>query len=125
MRYLVVDDARTMRRIVVSSLASLGFDGIVEAENGLDALEKLKTNKVDFIITDWNMPVMNGLDFIKNVKSDPLYSSIPILMVTTRGNKEDIVAALRAKVDNYVIKPFSASTLKSKIEDVMAKKQAV
>ena len=120
MKYLVVDDSPTMRRIVINSLAVLGITGIVEAENGEDAWKKLKSAKIDFMITDWNMPEMNGLELVQYVRKDPELKDLPILMITTRGNKEDIVAALKAKVNNYVVKPFNPSTLKQKIDAVLA-----
>jgi two-component system chemotaxis response regulator CheY len=85
MKILIVDDSITIRRIIANALKTVGFPETVEAVNGKDALEKLTTNKIDFIITDWNMPEMNGLDLIKEVRANPLYSSMPILMITTRG----------------------------------------
>lgn len=124
MNYLVIDDAPTMRRIVINTLAAFGFTSVIEASDGIDALRKLRDpdNKIDFIITDWNMPNMSGLELTLAIRNDPALKDLPILMVTTRGEKKDIVAALQAKVDNYVVKPFSPSTLKQKIDAVLASK---
>lgn len=119
MKYLVVDDSPTMRRIVINALKTFGIEEIVEAEDGLDGLNKLKEGKVDFIITDWNMPNMNGLEFTKAIRGNPELSSIPILMVTTRGLKQDIIEALQAKVNNYVVKPFTPQVLKEKIAAIL------
>ncbi len=116
MRFLVVDDSPTMRRIVVNALRSFGHEDVVEAEDGQDALAKLHTESVDFVITDWNMPNMNGLELTKAIRSDSNFSELPILMVTTRGLKQDIVEALQAKVNNFVVKPFTPAVLKEKIE---------
>ncbi len=123
MKYLVVDDSPTMRRVVINSLAVLGITGVLEAENGEEAWRKLKSYKVDFLITDWNMPEMNGLELTQYIRRDPQLRDLPILMVTTKGNKEDIVAALKAKVNNYVVKPFTPSVLKQKIDAVLEKLQ--
>ena len=121
MKFLVVDDSPTMRRIVANSLQTLGINSIVEAEDGKDAITKLDADKFDFVITDWNMPNMNGLELTKYIRSDPgKYGDIPILMVTTRGLKQDVIEALQAKVNNYVIKPFTPPVLKEKIDAVLA-----
>ena len=120
MKFLVVDDSPTMRRIVNNTLKGLGYSNVVEAEDGKEALAKLFADPVDFIITDWNMPNMNGLEFVHEVKKDDKLSSIPILMVTTRGNKQDILDAMQAKVNSYVIKPFTPPVIKEKIETIMA-----
>lgn len=121
MKYLVVDDSPTMRRIVINAMAAIGFSNIVEAQDGQDALEKLQENEIDFIITDWNMPVMSGIDFVKAVKGNDNFKNIPVVMVTTRGEKSDIITALQAKVDNYIVKPFTPSTLKTKLDAVKEK----
>jgi two-component system chemotaxis response regulator CheY len=115
MKFLVVDDSSTMRRIIKNSLKRIGFEDIVEAENGRDALEKLAD--VDIILTDWNMPEMDGLEFVKRVRSSD--SKIPILMVTTNAAKDDIVEALKNGVNNYIVKPFTPETLKEKVETVL------
>jgi two-component system, chemotaxis family, chemotaxis protein CheY len=118
-RILIVDDSITIRRIITNALKTVGFTDTIEASNGKEALEKLPTGKVDFIITDWNMPEMNGLDFIKIVRANPLYSSMPILMITTRGTEHDVVEALQAKVNSYIMKPFTPQELKEKIEGIL------
>lgn len=120
-KFLIVDDSVTMRRIVVNTLKSLGYNKYVEAEHGRDALEKLASdNQINFVITDWNMPVMSGLELTKAIRSNVHTSKIPILMVTTRGVKEDIVQALQARVSNYVVKPFTPQILKEKIDLVLS-----
>ena len=118
-KYLVVDDSLTMRRIVVNALKSIGFDQVVEAGDGREAFSKLTTEGADFVITDWNMPEMNGLDLVKNIRGHQQYSNLPILMVTTRGNKEDVIEALKARVNNYIVKPFTPQGLKEKIEAIL------
>jgi two-component system, chemotaxis family, chemotaxis protein CheY len=120
MKFLVVDDSPTMRRIVKNTLKGLGYNEVIEAEDGKDALAKLYADPVDFIITDWNMPNMNGLEFVKSVKEDDSLAGLPILMVTTRGNKNDILEAMQAKVSSYVIKPFTPPVIKEKIDSILA-----
>lgn len=121
LKFLIVDDSMTMRRIVINSLRNLGYDNFVEAGDGKEALDKLAIdNTINFIITDWNMPVFSGLDLIKAIRSDPKVAHIPVLMVTTRGIKEDIIEALKAKVNNYIVKPFTPHILKEKIEQILA-----
>ncbi|MFN3306241.1 MAG: response regulator [Candidatus Kapaibacteriota bacterium] len=115
MKFLVVDDSPTMRRIVINALKSFGIEDIVEAEDGQDALTKLQQHKIDFVITDWNMPNMSGLDLTKALRASEQWKNVPILMVTTRGMKEDILQALQARVNNYVVKPFTPQVLKEKI----------
>jgi two-component system, chemotaxis family, chemotaxis protein CheY len=119
MRFLVVDDSPTMRRIVINALKVFGIEDVVQAEDGQDGMNKLKSEKIDFIITDWNMPNMTGLELIKAVRSDEELKNIPILMVTTRGLKQDIIEALKAKANNYVVKPFTPQVLKEKIAAVL------
>lgn len=122
LNFLIVDDSPTMRRILVNTLKRLGYNDIEEAENGSNAMDKLKTTPgVNFIITDWNMPVMDGMEFVKSVRGSSEFSSIPILMVTTRSVKDDIIEAMKAGVNNYIVKPFTPDTLKSKIENVLSK----
>lgn len=124
LKFLVVDDSVTMRRIVANSLKNLGYENIVEAVDGKDALAKLEADSnINFIITDWNMPVFSGLELTKSIRSDAKYNKLPILMVTTRGVKEDIIEALQAKVTNYVIKPFTPQILKEKIDQIIANTQ--
>ncbi|MGE5363027.1 MAG: response regulator [Bacteroidota bacterium] len=121
LKFLVVDDSVTMRRIVANSLKNLGYENIVEAVDGKDALAKLAADTtINFVITDWNMPVFTGLELTKAMRADDLYAKMPILMVTTRGVKEDIIEALQAKVSNYIIKPFTPQVLKEKIDQILA-----
>lgn len=119
MKFLIVDDSITMRRILINTLKNLGYSDFVEAEDGKDAYAKLYAEDPDFIITDWNMPNMSGLEFVKTVRGDEQYKGIPILMVTTRGMKQDILEALKAKVNSYVIKPFTPATVREKIDQVL------
>lgn len=120
LKFLVVDDSVTMRRIVANSLKNLGYTEFIEAVDGQDALNKLsEDDSINFVITDWNMPVLTGLELTKAIRSHATLSEIPILMVTTRGIKEDIIEALQAKVNNYIVKPFTPQILKSKIEEVL------
>ncbi len=119
MKFLVVDDSQTMRRIVNNALNGIGYSDIIEAEDGKDALAKLYTEKIDFVITDWNMPNMSGLEFTKAIRADDQFMDLPILMVTTRGMKEDVMEALQARVSNYVVKPFTPQVLKEKIDQIM------
>lgn len=118
-KFLVVDDSLTMRRIVVNTLKTLGFSGIIEAVDGKDAMTKLMSEGADFLITDWNMPEMNGLELTKWVRSTEQFTDLPILMVTTRGNKEDVIEAMRTRVSNYIVKPFTAQGLKEKIDAIL------
>ncbi len=120
MKFLIVDDSPTMRRIVANSLQSLGYNNIVEAEDGKDAVGKLESEKFDFVITDWNMPNMTGLELTKYIRSEPKFGNLPILMVTTRGLKQDVIEALQAKVNNYIIKPFTPPVLKEKIDAILS-----
>ncbi|RJP65586.1 MAG: response regulator [Ignavibacteriales bacterium] len=121
LKFLVVDDSVTMRRIVTNSLKNLGYNNFIEASDGKEALTRLVSdNTINFIITDWNMPVLSGLELTKAIRSDPSLEKTPILMVTTRGVKEDIIEALQAKVNNYVVKPFTPQVLKEKIDQVLA-----
>ena len=119
MIFLVVDDSPTMRRIVINALKTFGYNDVVEAGDGVEALDKLKATKVDFVITDWNMPNMSGLELTKAIRGDASLAHLPILMVTTRGLKQDIIEALKAKVNNYVVKPFTPQVLKEKMEAVL------
>ena len=118
MKILVVDDFSTMRRIVKNLLRDLGFNNTVEADDGQTALPKLKAGGIDFLITDWNMPGMTGIDLLKAVRSDAELASLPVLMVTAEAKREQIVEAAQAGVNGYVIKPFTAQTLKEKIEKI-------
>lgn len=121
MKILVVDDFSTMRKIIKNLLKQAGYKNIVEAEDGGEALKVVKSEKVDFIISDWNMPNMNGLEFLKAVRADSESSSLPFLMVTAEGLQENVVAAVKAGVSNYVVKPFTAEVLDEKIGKIIAK----
>lgn len=118
MRFLVVDDSATMRRIVVNSLKRIGFEECVEAGDGAEALERFDST-IEFVITDWNMPTMTGLEFVRALRARPEGKSVPVLMVTTRSVREDIVQAAQAGVNNYVVKPFTPQVLKEKIDQVL------
>ena len=120
MKFLVVDDSPTMRRVVKSTLQRIGYDDAVEAEDGIDGLRKLKENVIDFVITDWNMPNLNGLEFVKVIRSrESYYQNIPILMITTRGNQDDVLQAIKVKVNNYIVKPFTPYLLNEKIDSIL------
>jgi two-component system chemotaxis response regulator CheY len=123
LKFLVVDDSVTMRRIVINSLASLNFKNYVEAADGNEALAKLEENPdINFVITDWNMPGMTGIDLVKAIRSNERFNHLAILMVTTRGLKEDIIEALKSGVNNYILKPFTPAVLKEKIEQILSSK---
>ena len=119
MKVLFVDDSPTMRRIIANSLIKIGFDDLIEAENGADALKKLENVEVDMIITDWNMPELNGEQFVIKLRENPKYKNTPILVVTTRGMKEDVIAAITFGADGYMVKPFSPELLKKKIKAIL------
>jgi two-component system chemotaxis response regulator CheY len=119
MRFLIVDDSSTMRRIIINTLNKLGHQDVQEAGNGKEGLERLTSGSVDMIITDWNMPEMSGIDFIRAVRTSSNVKDVPVLMVTTNAAKDDIVEALKAGVNSYVVKPFTPETMKEKIEAVL------
>lgn len=120
MKLLVVDDSSTMRRIIKNTLARLGYDDVLEGENGVEGWEKMDSNSdVKVLITDWNMPEMNGLDLVKKVRADSRFTDIPIIMVTTEGGKAEVITALKAGVNNYIVKPFTPQVLKEKLEAVL------
>ena len=119
-KILVVDDSPTMRRIVINTLKRLGYTNSVEAENGKDALAKLAGGGFDLVITDWNMPEMDGLDFIKALRSSGETKNIPVLMVTTRSVEQDVKDALLAGANNYIVKPFTPQVLKETIDQLLA-----
>ncbi len=121
LKFLIVDDSVTMRRIVANSLKTIGHDLFVEASDGKEAMVKLTSDDdINFVITDWNMPEVSGLELVRAIRSNDKYINLPILMVTTRGLKEDIVEALQAKVNNYIVKPFTPQILKEKIEQIIS-----
>ncbi|WP_457626192.1 chemotaxis response regulator CheY [Persephonella sp.] len=119
-KILVVDDMATMRRIIKGLLEQLGFKNIDEAEDGKVALQKLKTGKYDFVITDWNMPNMTGLELVQEIRKDPDLKHLPVLMVTAEAKKENVLLAIKAGVNNYIVKPFTAEVLKEKIEKIFS-----
>jgi two-component system chemotaxis response regulator CheY len=118
-RFLVVDDFATMRRIIRNLLRQLGYTQIEEAEDGAVALRKLQTQEFDFIICDWNMPNMTGIELLREVRSDEALKGLPFLMVTAEAIKENIIEAVKAGVNNYIVKPFTADVLQTKIEGIL------
>jgi len=118
MQVLVVDDFSTMRRIVKNILRQLGFVNIIEADDGTTAWEVLQKQKVDFIVSDWNMPLMTGIELLRKVRADPKLGEMPFLMVTAEAQQENILEAAQARVSNYIVKPFTADTLKKKIDRI-------
>ncbi|HMA12588.1 MAG TPA: chemotaxis response regulator CheY [Steroidobacteraceae bacterium] len=123
-RFLVVDDFSTMRRIIKNFLNDLGYTNIAEADDGNTALPVLKSGEVDFLITDWNMPGMPGLQLLREVRNNPATKKLPVLMVTAEAKREQIVEAAQAGVNGYVVKPFTAQTLKDKIDKILASQSA-
>jgi two-component system chemotaxis response regulator CheY len=122
MKVLVVDDFSTMRRIVKNILRQLGFENIIEADDGESAVRKLESERIDFVISDWNMPKMSGLELLKWVRSHDEFKDLPFLMVTAEAQKENVLEAVKAKVSNYIVKPFTAETLSEKIEKIFVDK---
>ena len=116
MRFLIVDDSSTMRRIIINTLNKLGYKEFHEAANGREGVDRLAATPVDMVITDWNMPEMSGIEFIRTVRSVESFKELPVLMVTTNAAEDDIVEALKAGVNNYVVKPFTPDTIKEKIQ---------
>lgn len=119
LKFLVVDDFSTMRRIVKNLLNDLGYTNVQEADDGQTALPMLKAGGFDFLVTDWNMPGMPGLDLLKAVRADPALAKMPVLMLTAEAKREQIIEAAQAGVNGYVIKPFTAITLKEKIDKIL------
>jgi two-component system chemotaxis response regulator CheY len=115
MRFLIVDDSSTMRRIIINTLTKLGYQSFLEAGNGKEGLDRLGAGPVDMVITDWNMPEMNGIDFVRHLRSREDGRAVPVLMVTTNAANSDVSEALKAGVNNFVVTPFTADTLKEKI----------
>lgn len=120
MRFLVVDDFSTMRRIVRNLLKELGFSNVDEAEDGQIALHKLKNSQFDFVVSDWNMPNMTGIELLKAMRADPQLKHIPLLMVTAEAKKENIIEAATAGASGYIVKPFTAATLDEKLKKIFA-----
>lgn len=121
LKFLVVDDFSTMRRIVRNLMKELGFTNVEEAEDGAVALEKLRNNKFDFVVSDWNMPNMDGLTLLQSVRADPNLKGLPFLMITAEAKKENIIAAAQAGASGYIVKPFTAATLQEKMEKIFDK----
>jgi two-component system chemotaxis response regulator CheY len=120
-KILVVDDFPTMRRIVRNLLKELGFSNVEEAEDGAIGLEKLKGGRHGFVVSDWNMPNMDGLAMLRAIRADPQLAKVPVLMVTAEAKKENIIAAAQAGANGYVVKPFTAVTLEEKIAKIFEK----
>jgi len=114
MRILIVDDFSTMRRIIKNILRQLGFNNIVEADDGTTAWDILNKDKIDFVISDWNMPKMTGIELLRKVRASEEFADLPFLMVTAEAQQENIIEAVQAKVSNYIVKPFTAETLQQK-----------
>ena len=120
-KFLVVDDFSTMRRIVRNLLKELGYSNVEEAEDGAMALSRLRNEHFDFVVSDWNMPVMDGLTLLQNIRADASLSKLPVLMVTAEAKKENIIAAAQAGASGYVVKPFTAATLEEKLNKIFEK----
>ena len=123
-RFLVADDFSTMRRIVRNLLKELGFVNVQEAEDGVQALSRLRAETFDFVVSDWNMPNMTGLELLKTVRADPKFKLLPFLMVTAEAEKENIIEAVKAGVSNYVVKPFTGQILKEKMAKIYENEKA-
>jgi len=121
MKVLVVDDFATMRRILRNVLKQIGFTNIIEADDGSTALAVLKKDNVDLILSDWNMPKVSGLELLKSIRSDESMKDLPFLMVTAEGQKDSVIRAVQAGVSNYIVKPFTADTIKEKLEQIFDK----
>ena len=120
-KVLIVDDFSTMRKVIRNLLKQLGYENIVEAEDGVMALETLRSQDIDFVISDWNMPNMTGFELLKQVRADDALAKTPFLMVTAESLKENVVEAVKAGVDNYIVKPFTADVLSEKIAEIEKK----
>ncbi len=118
MKFLVVDDFSTMRRIVRNLLKELGYSNAEEAEDGIVALNMLRANKFDFVVSDWNMPNMTGIELLKNIRADANLKSLPVLMITAEARKENIIEAAQAGANGYIVKPFTAATLDEKLTKI-------
>jgi two-component system chemotaxis response regulator CheY len=121
MKFLVVDDFSTMRRIVRNLLKELGFTNVDEAEDGVVALQRLNSAQFDFVVTDWNMPNMDGLTLLQTIRQTPHLKHLPVLMITAEAKKENIIAAAQAGASGYIVKPFTAGTLAEKLEKIFEK----
>jgi two-component system chemotaxis response regulator CheY len=117
-RILIVDDFATMRRILKNTLRQLGLENVVEADDGSSAQRVLETDKIEFVISDWNMPKVSGIDLLRWIRSDDRYKTLPFLMVTAEAQQQNIIEAVQAKVSNYIVKPFTADVLEKKIRQI-------
>jgi two-component system chemotaxis response regulator CheY len=124
-KVLVVDDFPTMRRIVKNLLKQIGFENIDETEDGVQALNKLKSGNYGLVVSDWNMPNMQGIDLLRKIRQDDALKEMPFLMVTAEAEKEKVIEAIKAGVDNYIVKPFTAEVLKEKLEKIADKKTSL
>jgi two-component system chemotaxis response regulator CheY len=124
MKILVVDDFSTMRRIIKNLLRDIGFGNISEADDGLTALPLLKGGDFDLVITDWNMPAMTGLELLKAIRAEPKLLSLPVLMVTAEAKRDQIIEAVQAGVNGYIVKPFTAQTLKEKLDKIFERSES-
>ncbi|MBU6994743.1 MAG: chemotaxis response regulator CheY [Ferrovum myxofaciens] len=118
MKFLVVDDFSTMRRIVRNLLKELGFTNVIEAEDGVDALNKLRAGDIEFVVSDWNMPNMTGIELLRAIRKDPSLKHLPVLMVTAEAKKENIIEAAQAGASGYIVKPFTAATMDEKLKKI-------
>lgn len=118
MRVLVVDDFSTMRRIIKNILRQLGFTNVVEADDGTSAWEILNKDRIEFVISDWNMPKMTGIELLRKVRASEEFADMPFLMVTAEAQQENVIEAVQARVSNYIVKPFTAETMKQKIDKI-------
>jgi len=121
LRFLIVDDSPTSRKLTITALRTSGYNDTIEAEDGVQALKVLKSTKVDIVITDWNMPNLNGLELTNLIRSDIDLKHLPIILCTTRGQKDDIIYAIKSKVNGYIVKPFTPKVLKEKLTPVIRK----
>ncbi len=121
LKILIVDDFATMRKVIRNLLKQVGYENITEAEDGAAALRVLKSQKIDFIISDWNMPNMTGLELLKAVRADEELKAMPFLMVTAEALQDNVIAAVKAGVSNYIVKPFTAEVLNDKIKKIIEK----
>jgi len=120
-KILIVDDFASMRRIIKNTLKQIGFKHVFEADDGTTALAMLKDQRVDLILADWNMPKMSGLELLKKIRQDKALKSIPVLLVTAEAQKENVIEAIQAGVNNYIVKPFTPDSMKQKLEQTLEK----
>jgi two-component system chemotaxis response regulator CheY len=119
MKFLVIDDSKTQRKLMVKALELMGIKEIIEAENGLEGYKLIKESKIDFVLLDCDMPVLNGLEFLKLVRANESIKNTPIIMVSSKGSPDDVIKAIRSKANNYIVKPFTPKILEQKIKEVL------